>query len=180
MIDLAKTVRIVLAIQSHPVSAPGHQLIKECPDLEILRDLLRFWNDSADNAKLRSDDSRENFKGLKWKYARWRQEKSEWKEWMKRVYAHLGTLRHTYTPEVKTRSLKSRLKKVCEKMSCEKMSSWINFDVEIFSHLKKEMEQNSLSEIDAFQQMARRRDGVALGTGEVLKQLIFVLNKCAL
>jgi len=39
---------------------------------------------------------------------------------MKRVYAHLGTLRHTYTPEVKTRSLKSRFKKVCEKMSCEK------------------------------------------------------------
>ena len=42
------------------------------------------------------------------------------------------------------------------------------------------MEQTSLNEMDAFQQMARRRDGVALGTGEVLKQLNFVLNKCAL
>ena len=60
------------------------------------------------------------------------------------------------------------------------MSSWINFDVEIFSHLKKEMEQNSLSEIDAFQQMARPRDGVALGTGKVQEQLNFVVRQSLL
>ena len=42
------------------------------------------------------------------------------------------------------------------------------------------MEQNSLSEIDAFQQMARRRDGVALGTGKVQEQLNFVVRQSLL
>ena len=39
---LAKSVRIVLAIQSHPVFGPGHQLIKKRSDLKIWRQALRF------------------------------------------------------------------------------------------------------------------------------------------
>ena len=77
--DAAKTVRIVLAIQSHPVFGPGHQLIKKWLDLKIWGKASRFWNDSADeanaevsrcSAKLKGSDLRfvVQFQGSELKY----------------------------------------------------------------------------------------------------------------
>ena len=98
--DAAKTVRIVLAIQSHPVFGPGHQLIKKWLDLKIWGKASRFWNDSADEANAEVSRCSAKFKG-----------------------------------------------------------SGLRFVVQLKgSELK-------------YQQMERPKDGVALGTGEVLKQL---------
>ena len=61
--DAAKTVRIVLAIQSHPVFGPGHQLIKKWLDLKIWGKASRFWNDSADEANAEVSRCSAKFKG---------------------------------------------------------------------------------------------------------------------
>ena len=64
IIEGTETVRIVLAIQSHPVFGPGHQLIKKWPDLKIWGKASRFWNDSADEANAEVSRCSAKFKGL--------------------------------------------------------------------------------------------------------------------